>query len=183
VAGPGFRARRMFASVPAASRPVGTSPRPRARQTPTLNQPEESKRRRRIPMIWVCALCASGDDGCVSTKYPYFHIRCVAEIGRERTKQKRGPASALVLKAIRKGVLPPLDGSVACVDCGRVALMYDHRDYNAPLSVSPVCGRCNWKRGAGTPLNSYRDPYAHLQPLLNTNPQPERRRTAKPTIR
>ena len=36
---------------------------------------------------------------------------------------------------------------VACVDCGARASCYDHRDYNKPLDVDPVCRSCNYKRG------------------------------------
>jgi hypothetical protein len=34
-----------------------------------------------------------------------------------------------------------------CVDCGAQARDYDHRDYNKPLEVDPVCRRCNLRRG------------------------------------
>ena len=30
----------------------------------------------------------------------------------------------------------------------RRATQYDHRDYNKPLEVTPVCPSCNGKRGA-----------------------------------
>lgn len=36
--------------------------------------------------------------------------------------------------------------SLDCVDCGFKARLYDHRDYNKPLEVEPVCGSCNNKR-------------------------------------
>lgn len=41
----------------------------------------------------------------------------------------------------------PRARSLACVDCGRLASEYDHRDYSKPLHVEPVCGACNAKRG------------------------------------
>lgn len=52
-----------------------------------------------------------------------------------------------VRKAIMKGILPRLDGSIRCVDCDRSARYYDHRDYGKPLEVDPVCVRCNARRG------------------------------------
>lgn len=52
-----------------------------------------------------------------------------------------------VFWAIRKGKLPKLDGSIACVDCGLPAWEYDHRDYDKPLDVEPVCLSCNKRRG------------------------------------
>ena len=35
-----------------------------------------------------------------------------------------------------------------CVDCGKPAAEYDHRDYNKPLEIEPVCRSCNRIRGA-----------------------------------
>jgi hypothetical protein len=58
-----------------------------------------------------------------------------------------GVASSMVARAKRLGILPMLDGSIACVDCGEPAIEYDHRDYGRPLDVQPVCRRCNKKRG------------------------------------
>ena len=34
-----------------------------------------------------------------------------------------------------------------CVDCGAQAEHYDHRDYEKPLDVEPVCRKCNNARG------------------------------------
>ena len=50
-------------------------------------------------------------------------------------------------QAVLKGKLPKLDGKIACVDCGKPARLYDHRDYLKPLVVFPVCHKCNGKRG------------------------------------
>ncbi len=53
-----------------------------------------------------------------------------------------------VLRAIRRGELKSLwDGKTACVDCGKPAIYYDHRDYGEPLDVEPVCASCNSNRG------------------------------------
>ncbi len=50
--------------------------------------------------------------------------------------------------AIKCGLLPePLD--CRCVDCGRQADCYDHRDYSRPLDVEPVCIACNGHRHRG----------------------------------
>ena len=35
-----------------------------------------------------------------------------------------------------------------CVDCGRSADSYDHRDYFKPLQAEPVCNGCNRRRGS-----------------------------------
>lgn len=51
-----------------------------------------------------------------------------------------------VFAAIRDGKLKPIRECI-CVDCGRPAQHYDHRDYNKPLVVDPVCAKCNSRRG------------------------------------
>jgi hypothetical protein len=57
-------------------------------------------------------------------------------------------ATAAVRNAIRKGILPSLSKNVVqCSLCTKRALIYDHRDYNLPLSVTPVCRSCNFKLG------------------------------------
>ena len=50
-----------------------------------------------------------------------------------------------VLKAVREGRLRPVHECV-CVDCGATAQHYDHRDYNKPDTVEPVCRSCNARR-------------------------------------
>ena len=44
----------------------------------------------------------------------------------------------------------------SCVDCGAPATRYDHRDYLKPLKVSPVCAKCNSRRGLALPLSRKR---------------------------
>ena len=51
-----------------------------------------------------------------------------------------------VTRAILRGELPPAKDCL-CIDCGNQARHYDHRDYNKPLEVEPVCPRCNFFRG------------------------------------
>ena len=62
----------------------------------------------------------------------------------------RGVISNLVRKAIKNGELADLSlGDTLCVDCAKVARVYDHRDYAKPLDVVPVCHGCNARRGRG----------------------------------
>lgn len=72
----------------------------------------------------------------------------------------------------------------ACADCGEQAGHYDHRDYNFPLVVEPVCRSCNARRGPAVPrtgwldrcLSSARVPYssrARTTQLLATLGVPE----------
>ena len=55
-----------------------------------------------------------------------------------------------VKKAVKNGDLPPVS-ELKCVDCGKPAKHYDHRDYGKPLEVEPVCVSCNCKRGPAIP--------------------------------
>lgn len=55
-------------------------------------------------------------------------------------------ATAVVQLAKTSGLLKPAT-SFACVDCGKQAAHYDHRDYAKPLAVDAVCVRCNFRRG------------------------------------
>lgn len=59
-----------------------------------------------------------------------------------------------VRKAILNGSLkkPNLLG---CVDCGKTAKYYEHRDYRKPLKVDPICHGCNLRRGPATHLLRY----------------------------
>lgn len=45
-----------------------------------------------------------------------------------------------------------MPGMTKCQDCGGPATERDHRDYNRPDDVDPVCGRCNKLRGQGIPV-------------------------------
>lgn len=57
-------------------------------------------------------------------------------------------AHSYVAKAIRDGYLAR-PSTLTCIDCGQPAEVYDHRDYNKPLTVEPVCHACNLNRGPG----------------------------------
>jgi hypothetical protein len=63
-------------------------------------------------------------------------------------------AAGEVARAIREGFLAhPL--GLKCVDCQKPAIEYDHRDYNKPLKVDPVCRRCNSVRGPAIPRKGF----------------------------
>lgn len=70
-------------------------------------------------------------------------------------KHKSGAiaATAEVARAVRRGELPKVN-TLRCVDCGGQAREYDHRDYNKPLEVEPVCNLCNRQRGPAIPLRT-----------------------------
>lgn len=60
-------------------------------------------------------------------------------------------AAKQVSRAVRLKELPPAS-ACECVDCGGRAKHYDHRDYNKPLDVEPVCHGCNLRRGPAIPI-------------------------------
>jgi hypothetical protein len=61
-------------------------------------------------------------------------------------------AQVKVYYAVKKGILPPVR-TLKCVDCGKPATVYEHRDYNKPLDVVPTCSSCNFKRGPAIYFN------------------------------
>ena len=57
-------------------------------------------------------------------------------------------ARGRVQDAIRRRQLVRLSKvKTRCTDCNARATQYDHRDYNHPLDVEPVCRSCNRRRG------------------------------------
>lgn len=65
-------------------------------------------------------------------------------------------AHGLVARAKRSGFIPDLRMVyMKCSDCDGRATEYDHRDYNYPLLVSPICRSCNLKRGSAIPHRDY----------------------------
>lgn len=54
------------------------------------------------------------------------------------------------LRAVRREISCgrlPHPRNLVCKDCGAQARCYDHRNYNKPLKVEPLCYSCNSKRG------------------------------------
>lgn len=94
----------------------------------------------------ICIDCASAtgtaNRRCEVCRLAHWHymdyLRGASEARRE------------VVLAIREGRLAPAT-SLLCVDCGRPAVEYDHRDYGRPLDVEPVCRRDNLRRGLAVP--------------------------------
>lgn len=83
-----------------------------------------------------CYQCADG-----TLAYSRLAVFC------ESCLTGRCPASVemAVKRAVNQGHLRPVRECV-CVDCGAPARHYDHRDYNEPLAVEPVCASCNRRR-------------------------------------
>lgn len=70
---------------------------------------------------------------------------------KKEYKRGRIRATVIVYNAVKNGALPNLKNKyVICRDCRKSrAIHYDHRDYNKPLDVTPLCMKCNYKRGPG----------------------------------
>lgn len=81
-----------------------------------------------------CVICG----GWARTRRSKFCLECL-------TGSCPSSVSSAVATAIRRGDLKPIRECV-CVDCGAPARHYDHRDYNKPVDVEPVCKSCNARR-------------------------------------
>jgi hypothetical protein len=86
-----------------------------------------------------CALCGESTGG--RSQFALYCGVCMHE--KEQPKEN---AIREVRRAVRSGVVPHIDTQY-CVDCGRFAELYDHRDYTQPLVIEPVCRKCNFRRG------------------------------------
>lgn len=82
-------------------------------------------------------------------------------------------AVSAVSAAIRDGQLPHPRG-LLCADCSGPAVEYEHRDYNKPLQVNPICRGCNLRRGPAIPV------HGAVQDAVSRNRAPYRlRRSAE----
>ena len=103
-----------------------------------------------------CALCGvelhnikGGRKYCISCAFD-SSSRAVWRKSRKPANDNE-KAREITKCAVKVGFLPhPTD--FLCADCQQPAKCYDHRDYNKPLDVEPVCMSCNAKRGRGVPL-------------------------------
>lgn len=99
--------------------------------------------RRRIDRVCKCGAvmqwCFNVCHACSAQRY--FRSRYLS--GGQFCQSK-------VAVARRQGLLAPPSVS-PCSDCGGPATEYDHRDYNQPLLVAPVCRGCNARRGKAIP--------------------------------
>lgn len=95
----------------------------------------------------LCLMCGAVDVSPRGAQ-TMFCLDCGPKASRRNGAYEAHKAVAL---AVRKGLLPKAK-TQQCVDCGRQAHGYDHRDYNKPLDVEPVCQSCNKLRGPAIPL-------------------------------
>lgn len=107
-----------------------------------------------------CEQC--GEDISSRHYHARFCFPCSSMRGRassekwaktSRKAARHRAVGKLTRYAIRVGVLQD-PSEMKCSDCGKDAQCYDHRDYNKPLEVEPVCRQCNSVRGAGIPMST-----------------------------
>lgn len=106
-------------------------------------------------------ICKCGAD--FSTRHVFASSCCQCASDKSKDHARRSgmlAAHAAVSKAIRLGALSPARDHL-CVDCGKQAMDYDHRDYGMPLQVDPVCRSCNKLRGPAKPLASVLSEVSH----------------------
>lgn len=107
----------------------------------------------RITETKACEMCGATHSRYYSAKYC---MNCVQIRNREsaRRSARNNPnniARRMVALAVSTGFMRPAS-EFLCIDCGDPAKHYDHRDYNRPLDVDPVCTRCHGRRGRGIEL-------------------------------
>ena len=76
----------------------------------------------------------------------WLATRCLSCAPKALRAGGRSAAHGAVARAVRLGALAH-PSTLTCVDCGKQARDYDHRDYSKPLVVQPVCRSCNKLRG------------------------------------
>lgn len=108
---------------------------------------------------WVCLECRDPlHQACYDGKKRRPALRCQtcrsANFLVRAVLSGKQLGSHAVSMARRRGTLPA-PSVHACADCGTRAECYDHRDYNRPLDVVPVCRSCNVRRGSAIPFNPY----------------------------
>jgi hypothetical protein len=98
--------------------------------------------------FFTCLECGEG-EWVAGSNAGFVCYSCSPPEERDPLGKQR--AHAAVANAIRTGKLPhPTE--CLCADCGGPAIEFDHRDYNEPLSVAPVCRGCNLRRGPAVPI-------------------------------
>jgi hypothetical protein len=102
------------------------------------------------PIFTRCACCMKKmpepDEICLCGSCHYI-LRL-----KQEAQRLRNVARGVICYAMQKGRLLDLSkANVQCVDCGKRALVWDHRDYTKPMLVDPVCYSCNGLRGQGEP--------------------------------
>src|SRR3990167_2115906 len=92
----------------------------------------------RSPKQRLCFYCSESLDS--RPKQTKMCVRC-----SDKRFGVRNKAVVEVYQAVQRGWLPRANTQI-CVDCGKPAHNWDHRDYRKPMQIEPVCRSCNGKR-------------------------------------
>lgn len=118
-------------------------------------------------LIFICECCGTHIKG----KWASRCGECRSEI-----YALRAASIAAIAKEVNSGRIMAAK-NYYCVDCGRPANHYDHRDYNKPLVIEPVCRKCNYDRGSvDTHKKFNRYGYEGKSPIKAREPIMSRRR-------
>jgi len=85
--------------------------------------------------------------------YSAYGDRLIKDGRKETTHERQVRIGAqrareVVSSLVHHKKLPSLRGNhIDCTDCDSRATEYEHRDYNKPEDVEPICRRCNILRG------------------------------------
>jgi predicted Zn-ribbon and HTH transcriptional regulator len=99
-------------------------------------------------MMFTCSTCHKKTP----SRYECLEFRHLCRVCQNLG---RNFAHRLAQVAASVGAIARITKSTRCVDCGRKATGYEHRDYNKPLSVVPICSSCNIRRGCGKPITAH----------------------------
>lgn len=86
----------------------------------------------RVELIKTCAKCRSPYWDKAKDQHSFNKMRRIAALLVQNAKYRQFMRKATDEK---------------CVDCGKKAVHWEHRNYARPLLVEPVCRSCNIKRG------------------------------------
>lgn len=108
--------------------------------------------------LYLYRCCACGKQEAARGGSSFFRcLECKAKFAEPPNATRTGYdwngkefAHSEVFRAVAEGRLRKVT-ECECVDCGAPAKHYDHRDYNHPLTVEPVCRKCNRRRGPAIP--------------------------------
>lgn len=84
---------------------------------------------------------------CAKCRSPYWN----KARDKKNYKEMQLNAALVVQQFIHKKLISK-PGNYKCVDCGKPAVHWEHRDYSKPMSIEPVCRSCNKKRSSSNNL-------------------------------
>jgi hypothetical protein len=101
----------------------------------------------RIRRNWISSACPDC-GGVANGKLHTCIIHCerCGHAASMRRNDLKNRAHRRVARAVSRGQLAH-PTTFKCTDCDIPAFCYDHRDYEKPLEVEPVCRGCNARRG------------------------------------